>query len=187
MSRNAAIKSYEESFLSRHVRKISPSGLHSKASSMLQVLCLLTALLLFWGACVEAFASREWATPRLTSRLARSYRTELRNAARLGPNFNGHYRILSWGCGTACIYWSVINLESGEVWISAMVTDALPRIDEQGNPQWIDASLRSPTIRTYSIVDDAAICPRGTYREQTFVWVVKMPKTVSATCIEYPQ
>jgi hypothetical protein len=124
--------------------------------------------------------------PRLTSRLARLYRTELRNAARLGPNFDGHYRILSWGCGTACMYWSVIDLEDGKVWISAMVTNALPRIDERGDPHWIDASLGSPTIRMYSIVDDAAFCPRDTYREDTFVWSAGMPRPVSSTCVEYP-
>ncbi len=43
------------------------------------------------------------------------FRTELREQAALGPNFAGHYRLASWGCGTACFQWAIIDLKSGQV------------------------------------------------------------------------
>jgi hypothetical protein len=42
----------------------------------------------------------------------------LREEAREGPNFNGHYRVASWGCGTNCIEWAIIDLETGKVWFA---------------------------------------------------------------------
>lgn len=43
------------------------------------------------------------------------FRTELREAAAEGPNFAGHYRLASWGCGAACFQWAIIDLQSGKV------------------------------------------------------------------------
>lgn len=43
------------------------------------------------------------------------FRTELREAAVEGPNFAGHYRLVSWGCGPVCFQWAIINLKSGRV------------------------------------------------------------------------
>jgi hypothetical protein len=58
------------------------------------------------------------AEPRLVTREARQFRTRLRQAASERPNFNGHYRIAYWGCGTNCIQWAVINLRTGAVWMA---------------------------------------------------------------------
>jgi len=58
------------------------------------------------------------APPRVSNPRARRYRTVLREAAKEGPNFNGHYRVVSWGCGTNCIEWAVIDLASGDVWMA---------------------------------------------------------------------
>src|SRR5262245_21333702 len=57
--------------------------------------------------------------PLLTTAASRRFRTVLRTAAAQGPNFNGRYRVVHWGCGTNCIQWAVINLQSGYVWLSA--------------------------------------------------------------------
>lgn len=57
------------------------------------------------------------APPRLSTSRARRYRTVLREAAKEGPNFNGHYRVW-WGCGTNCIEWAVIDLAGGDVWMA---------------------------------------------------------------------
>jgi hypothetical protein len=48
--------------------------------------------------------------------MARRYRTVLRLAAAEGPNFNGHYRVARWGCGTNCLDWAIIDLMSGDTW-----------------------------------------------------------------------
>jgi hypothetical protein len=65
------------------------------------------------GASVGEFAlyrpahrlTRPPASPIVKSGKARRYRSVLRAEAREGPNFNGHYRVASWGCGTNCIEW----------------------------------------------------------------------------------
>jgi hypothetical protein len=56
--------------------------------------------------------------PNLTHPKARLFRTVLRQAAVQGPNFNGHYRLARWGCGTNCIEWAVIDLRDGRVWFA---------------------------------------------------------------------
>jgi hypothetical protein len=39
--------------------------------------------------------------PILSEPRARLYRTALRDGAKEGPNFNGHYRLVDWGCGNS--------------------------------------------------------------------------------------
>lgn len=50
---------------------------------------------------------------------ARLFRTNLRNATkdgvRYGPNFAGHYRLASWGCGTGCLNWMLVDLNTGRI------------------------------------------------------------------------
>jgi hypothetical protein len=57
------------------------------------------------------------ASPQLTSPEARRYRTQIRKAAREGVNFAGHLRVATWGCGTCCQQFAIINLKSGLVWM----------------------------------------------------------------------
>lgn len=47
---------------------------------------------------------------------ARTFRTVLRDGAKEGPNFAGHFTIVKWGCGTACISVGVVDALSGEVY-----------------------------------------------------------------------
>jgi hypothetical protein len=46
---------------------------------------------------------------------ARTYRTVLRGGAKEGPNFAGHYTIVTWGCGTACQEVGIVDAKNGEV------------------------------------------------------------------------
>jgi hypothetical protein len=55
------------------------------------------------------------ATPRLDSRMARRFRTEIRKQAKLGPDFAGHYRVAVWGCGTGCASFGVVDLKTGAI------------------------------------------------------------------------
>ena len=52
---------------------------------------------------------------KLTSPEERQFHTSLREAAEKPPNFAGHFRIVSWGCGTNCLGGAVIDLKTGEV------------------------------------------------------------------------
>lgn len=54
--------------------------------------------------------------PKLTSARARLFRTNIRTQSAEGPNFNGHYRIATWGCGTSCIQFAIIDCKTGQVY-----------------------------------------------------------------------
>jgi len=46
---------------------------------------------------------------------ANMFRTNLRNAAKEGVNFAGHYILTTWGCGTNCSQSAVIDARNGKV------------------------------------------------------------------------
>jgi hypothetical protein len=46
---------------------------------------------------------------------ARRFRTRLREGATMGPNFAGHFTIVTWGCGTMCEELAIIDSQSGKV------------------------------------------------------------------------
>ena len=45
---------------------------------------------------------------------ARMFRTNLRNAAKEGVNFAGHFVLVGWGCGTNCSVLAIIDARSEE-------------------------------------------------------------------------
>lgn len=47
---------------------------------------------------------------------ASSFRTRLREGAREGINFAGHFTLVGWGCGTGCGQAAVINAKTGAVY-----------------------------------------------------------------------
>lgn len=63
----------------------------------------------------------------------------LREGAKAGPNFAGHYTIVSWGCGTACIEVAIVDATNGHVFFPAQlqplayqaVTDSTPDMQYQ--------------------------------------------------------
>jgi hypothetical protein len=48
---------------------------------------------------------------------ARQFKTRLREAARGGPNFAGHYIVTYWGCGSGCVSGAIINARTGSVFM----------------------------------------------------------------------
>lgn len=55
------------------------------------------------------------AMPDLRDPDVRMYRTRLRDAARQGVNFAGHYAMATWGCGAGCTVLAAIDLHNGKV------------------------------------------------------------------------
>lgn len=43
------------------------------------------------------------------------YRTNIREAAKHGPNFAAHYVVAEWGCGSGCHDFVVIDLSTGNI------------------------------------------------------------------------
>lgn len=58
---------------------------------------------------------------RLTTRTARRYTTVIHNAYREPPNFAGHLQVASWGCGTDCRNFAVLDQKTGQAYTLAGV------------------------------------------------------------------
>ena len=57
--------------------------------------------------------------PILDTPFKRNFKTILTEAAKIEPNFDGKYVLVSWGCGTECQHFAIIDVETG------IVTDGL--------------------------------------------------------------
>jgi hypothetical protein len=55
-------------------------------------------------------------TPKFATPAQRRFRTMIRDAAKKGPNFAGHYTVASWGCGSGCVQSAVVDAKSGDVY-----------------------------------------------------------------------
>lgn len=43
------------------------------------------------------------------------FKTVISNAVAEGPNFAGRYRFIGWGCGTNCMDYAIVNVETGKI------------------------------------------------------------------------
>lgn len=74
------------------------------------------------------------AAPNLASHPeAKQFKTVLREGAQDGPNFAGHFTIVGWGCGTACLDFGILDAKDGHVFfppeiraVSVMNVEATP-------------------------------------------------------------
>lgn len=74
------------------------------------------------------------AAVKLTSPQARKYRTGLRENARGGPDFAGHYTIAAFGCGTGCVSpLAIIDATTGDVYFppSVATISSLPDAEDE--------------------------------------------------------
>lgn len=63
--------------------------------------------------------SGERHSPILDTPFKRAFKTRLTWAAEGEPNFDGKYVLVSWGCGTECNHFAIIDIETG------IITDGL--------------------------------------------------------------
>ena len=63
---------------------------------------------------VQVFKGR-MAALKLNGPKARSFRTRLREGAKEGVNFAGHYTVVQWGCGAGCLQVAFIDAKTGAV------------------------------------------------------------------------
>ena len=81
---------------------------------------------------------------------ARRFRTRLREGIAQGSNFAGRFRVVTWGCGTACRSGLVVNVETGHVYelphasnwtyrlgSTLLVLDGPSELWEPCKPAWI--------------------------------------------------
>ena len=53
---------------------------------------------------------------------ARMFRTQLRTQAASGPDFAGHFKIASWGCGSGCESFAIVDSKSGKVYFPPILS-----------------------------------------------------------------
>jgi hypothetical protein len=73
------------------------------------------------------------APAKIESHRARLYQTRIREGAKEGPNFAGHYTIVTWGCGVACRGVAIVDARTGKVVISPHLIE-VTRMPSQDNP-----------------------------------------------------
>jgi hypothetical protein len=92
--------------------------------------------------------------PDVSSGEARTYRTVIREGAKAGVNFAGHYTVVTIGCGTSCIRAVVIDRMTGKV----QFTPVGPGL---GVAIRVDSAL---------LIADPAGMIRDVYREQRWMY-----------------
>ncbi len=87
---------------------------------------------------------------RIDTRRARMFRTRLREDAREGPNFAGHYTVVFWGCGTGCAQLAVVDARNGRVFWPPLEYIDIP--DREGDPGYrLDSRLLVLTRANYDV------------------------------------
>jgi len=68
---------------------------------------------------VKAIYKGKPAVPILRTPEDREYRTRIREGAKKGPNFAGHYTLIILGCGTECSSFLIVDAVTGRVFSHA--------------------------------------------------------------------
>jgi hypothetical protein len=84
-------------------------------SAVLVALAIATSIRFEDFAVTELFAGTP-APVVLASSRARQFRTVLTDEAKNAPNFAGHYRVATWGCGSDCHAFAIIDAVAGSVY-----------------------------------------------------------------------
>ena len=80
---------------------------------------------------------------RLDSRMARMFRSRLREDSRGGPNFAGRYMVVIWGCGTGCAQMGVVDAVTGRVYFPPVeYMDIIDMDDEAERSKWFRLDSR---------------------------------------------
>ena len=63
---------------------------------------------------------------------ARLFRTMIKTQAQKGPNFAGHYTVATWGCGSGCRGFAIIDARTGRVYFNPKALNVMtpPYLDE---------------------------------------------------------
>lgn len=173
----------------------------TKRNFILSTVAILAAVSFTFGQKVPTFAGyktsvdkKRTVTVDLKSHKdARMFRTNLRNAAKEGVNFAGHYILTGWGCGTNCSQWAIIDARNGRVFFpkefegvawgfcdlpeGKLPADAPGLNDEASGPLYYKANSRMVALTgmTGGGLDD----PNAKCGNYFFEWVGNRLKQVS--------
>jgi hypothetical protein len=71
--------------------------------------------------------------PLVSTGPAHSYRTAIREGAKRGPNFAGHYTIVEIGCGSAAVCTAIADARTGRVYFPAAIREVGALLVDTGN------------------------------------------------------
>ena len=84
---------------------------------------------------------------------AKTFRTNLKNAAKEPVNFAGHYILTNWGCGTNCSMAGIIDARTGRVYFPAQLEGygyALQDWEGTDEPLEYEANSKLLVLRGYT-------------------------------------
>jgi hypothetical protein len=115
------------------------------------------------------------AAPQMQLARARQFRTVLRLAAAEGPNFNGRYHVVRWGCGTACLEWAVVDLSNGRVWFASERSELCHAPDEPPDafkdwPPRIEARIDSRLLYLNECSRTGGVAERALDIRRVYEW-----------------
>jgi endonuclease YncB( thermonuclease family) len=86
-----------------------------------------------------------------SSKDAWAFRTRLRAGLKAGPNFNGHYSVVEFGCGSSCHVQMIIDVDNGKV-LDSLKAGATYGVTYRLSSALIAADLPDPDVewRDYS-------------------------------------
>jgi len=101
------------------------------------------------------------ATPVLTTPRSRLFRTAIRDGAKKGPNFAGHFTVVTWGCGSECAGAELVDAQTGGVFDFPFdyLGWALPGERYPDGSNWIDLNFRWLDFRSDSRLMIVRGCP----------------------------
>ena len=108
---------------------------------------------------------------------ARRFRTALRDGAKKGPNFAGHYTVVSLGCGTACQSLAIVDAKTGAVYMTGVTADVGAKF--QINSQLLVVNPPENITRA----DPPSVTPRYYVWQNNRLRQIYPPKSDRATSI----
>ncbi|PYQ28750.1 MAG: hypothetical protein DMF56_13785 [Acidobacteria bacterium] len=125
------------------------------------------------------------ATPDVRTGRAHHYRTRLREEAKEGANYDGHYRVAMWGCGSNCMEWAVIDLATVKVWMAPEPVESYwsADFDSVNVPDWMEYYKTSALLYVHAWT--------GRRRDRTFdmrrvyVWKNGAPQLLRTENVDY--
>ncbi|MBS1914073.1 MAG: hypothetical protein JST22_18950 [Bacteroidetes bacterium] len=62
---------------------------------------------------------------------AKLYRTAIKEGAKEGPNFAGSYTVVTWGCGTACLMFAIVDGRTGKVFVAPFTVSMGEHLEQE--------------------------------------------------------
>jgi hypothetical protein len=119
----------------------------------------------------ETFTGKPAAVVTTGSKLAQTYRTKLREGEADGPNFGGHFTLVSWGCGGGCQDWAVVDARTGKVFDSMLRTSVGAEFHRDSRLVLVDTPKLADEAYSGKAPADCADCGTpGAYEWRDGAW-----------------